>query len=144
MTESNNRFGTYWDLPRNPDEEEWDQSHTIPISRKALLGDLSIQQRAYLEVTGASDEVRGIHLNQGEVFIGRSAECEVHLPFNNISRRHARIRFHGEDYVIADLNSTNGTYVNGVRIIRCVLRSNDQIQIGAAKIYFVEERTCQR
>jgi len=97
-----------------------------------------------MEVRGTGDEVRGIHLSESEVFIGRSAECEVHLPFNNISRKHARIDFKGEDYVLEDLNSTNGTYVNGVRIIRCVLRSNDQIQIGEAKIYFVEERTCQR
>lgn len=125
-------------------EGGWDASHTIPLSRKALLGDLNIQQRAYLEVTGTSENVRGVHLGEGEVFLGRSAECEVHLPFNNISRKHARVFFRNEEYSIEDLNSTNGTYVNGVRIVRCVLRSNDQIQIGEAKIYFVEERTCQR
>lgn len=127
-----------------PVREMWDASHTIPLSRKALLGDLNVQQRAYLEVTGTTESVRGVHLSEGEVFLGRSAECEVHLPFNNISRKHARVFFRNEEYSIEDLNSTNGTYVNGVRIVRCILRSNDQIQIGEAKIYFVEERTCQR
>ena len=35
----------------------------------------------------------------------------------------------------------NGTYVNGIRVLKCILRNNDQIDIGEAKIVFIEEKT---
>ena len=40
-----------------------------------------------------------------------------------------------------DMNSTNGVYVNGVRVVKCVLRDNDQIEMGGVKIIFKEEKT---
>lgn len=44
------------------------------------------------------------------------------------------------DDIIEDLNSTNGTYVNGVRVNRCILRHNDLIRIGDATILFSQQK----
>jgi len=57
---------------------------------------------------------------------------------DGISRKHALISFHNEEYYIKDLDSKNGTFLNGVRIAKCVLRNKDQIDIAGVKIIFNE------
>jgi len=62
--------------------------------------------------------------------VGRDRDCDLVLDHVLISRRHARIEHGFEGYVIEDLNSANGTYVNGMRVERTPLHDNDRIQIG--------------
>jgi HD-GYP domain-containing protein (c-di-GMP phosphodiesterase class II)/pSer/pThr/pTyr-binding forkhead associated (FHA) protein len=64
--------------------------------------------------------------------IGRFDEFEVVLKDTSISRRHAEIEFTGERWVVRDLGSTNGTFVNGVRVGRSdqSLRGEDILQCG--------------
>lgn len=52
-------------------------------------------------------------LGRGEVLVGRSPSCDLILPSESVSRRHARIYREGVFHVIEDLGSTNGTSVNG-------------------------------
>lgn len=118
-------------------------SDTIPLSRLDVLRDIGTTQRACFEITGPDGRLTTVLLGEHEVSLGRSAECEVVLPYNNISRRHARVFRRNEEYCLEDLGSTNGIYVNGVSITKCILRSNDQIQIGDAKLHFIEERARQ-
>ena len=56
----------------------------------------------------------------------------------NVSRKHALITFRRNEYWLEDLDITNGTYINGIKIAKCVLRNNDQIDIGGVKMYFNE------
>jgi ribosome maturation factor RimP len=113
-------------------------SKTTPISRKAVLEDIAFNRYAYLEVSHPGLETTRVELEEKDILIGRVSQCRVQLQFDNTSRLHARITFRDEEYQIEDLESTNGTFVNGVQVQKCVLRSNDQIQIGDAKILFVE------
>ncbi|MBW2706776.1 MAG: FHA domain-containing protein, partial [Deltaproteobacteria bacterium] len=53
-----------------------------------------------------------------------------------ISGQHCRIRPTGEGFVLHDLGSTNGTFVNGNRVTRHPLRPGDQIRVGASLIRF--------
>lgn len=55
-----------------------------------------------------------------------------------------RLTFRNEGYPLEDLGSTNGTSVNGIKVERCVLRTNDQIDIGGVKVLFSEEKTLQK
>jgi len=74
---------------------------------------------------------------EGEVTIGRLAECELSVNDPNVSRRHAQVRVNGSDVLVVDLGSTNGTKVNGQRIKgEQVLADGDIISLGATHLRF--------
>lgn len=70
------------------------------------------------------------------VVIGRLPECGVVLGDANVSRRHAEIRRQGGAVVVADLQSTNGTRVNGVPVRERVLEDGDEIMVGTTPIRY--------
>ena len=76
--------------------------------------------------------------------LGRSSECEIHLPIITVSRNHARIFLRNEEYTIEDLGRANGTYVSGIKVVRCVLHNNDQITIGEMKKVFHEDQVLEK
>src|SRR5688572_16953798 len=68
--------------------------------------------------------------------IGRSRDNDVVVENLSVSRNHARIRRQTGKYVLTDLNSANGTYVNGVRVSKTEIVDNDVISIGKHKLQF--------
>ena len=92
-----------------------------------------------MEIIGFGEKNRVIELGEGEIIIGRVSECGIQLSVDNVSREHARLIFHNEEYHIEDLGCTNG-----IEIVKCALRSNDQINIGGVKILFTEEKKLQK
>lgn len=68
------------------------------------------------------------------VMIGRDMGCEIGLLMDNrASRNHARIAFENGAYVLYDNNSSNGTFVNNIRIAMHVLAPGDVIIVGETK-----------
>ena len=114
---------------------------TKQLRRKISAKEIPVAHTACLELIGPDDGPKGIELGEKEVVIGRTSDCQLILALYGVSRRHARIYFRHDEYIIEDNNSTNGTYVNGIKVLKCVLRNNDQVEIGEAKLIFVEERT---
>lgn len=80
-----------------------------------------------------------VPLDQETTQIGRSSETDIVLADPKLSRHHCEIRFEEDQFVLSDLDSKNGTYVNGERVDRRQLTSGDRIQIGAVVIYLGEE-----
>jgi hypothetical protein len=119
-------------------------SATIHVSRETFIREIPMKHRAYLEITGIGNKAKVVELRREETIIGRTSECDIPLPSNNVSRKHACVGFRNEEYHIKDLNSTNGVYVNGVRVEKCVLRNLDQIEIGEIKLVFNEEQTLEQ
>ncbi len=79
--------------------------------------------------------------NVGEMFkvgqggdIGRGSDVEFRLTDTEISRRHARIRRRSGEVLVEDLNSTNGTFVNGEQVEVRKLNDGDKIQVGTTTI----------
>jgi hypothetical protein len=72
------------------------------------------------------------------ILIGRVAPCQVVIDDGKASRRHARISVEGSIVEIEDLESTNGTLLNGRPVTRRVLRDGDEIRIGKTVIVFRE------
>src|SRR6185436_16684119 len=62
--------------------------------------------------------------------LGRHADNHLVLRDNRASRNHARIVGENGQYVLEDLNSRHGTWVNGEKIARHVLRNSDRIDLG--------------
>lgn len=73
-----------------------------------------------------------------EIIIGRSHNIDITLLEDMVSRKHARIYREGDHYVIEDLNSTNGTFVNGNRIKKQILKEGDRILIGTSMMKLVQ------
>ena len=80
-----------------------------------------------------------LQLRIGEtVTIGRSRRCDLSLRSPDASRRHAEILLAGSHWLVRDLDSTNGTFVNGERVGERVLQPGDRIEIGSDAITFCE------
>src|ERR1051325_6677720 len=76
-------------------------------------------------------EQRRMVFNKPEVTIGRVAGNDIVLPKGNISKRHSRIVQKDGKFIIVDLKSTNGTYVNGKKITAPqVIKDTDKVYIG--------------
>src|SRR5262245_54075679 len=76
-------------------------------------------------------EQRRMVFNKPEVTIGRVQGNDIVLPKGNVSKCHARIVLKDGKFIIVDLKSTNGTYVNGRKITSpLVVKDSDKIYIG--------------
>lgn len=71
-----------------------------------------------------------IELTRPDVIIGRHSESDVRLPLPDVSRRHCRFVFLEGRWQVFDLNSLNGTLVNGQLVKQAVLQSRDQVRLG--------------
>lgn len=78
-----------------------------------------------------SGQVYTFHFDKPEIMIGRVKGNDVILPKQNISKRHTSVRSEGAQFVVEDLGSTNGTYVNGHRISAPVeVGPEDKVYLG--------------
>ena len=77
--------------------------------------------------------------HEGAMCIGREAGNFVQLDDNEVSRRHAEIRRIGETFVVGDLKSSNGTWLNSRKIERAELSSGDQIQVGRTILVYARD-----
>lgn len=84
-----------------------------------------------ISVAEKGGDQRRLDFDKAEVTIGRVQGNDVILPKGNVSKRHARIVLKDGKFIIVDLKSTNGTYVNGRKITSpLVVKANDKIYIG--------------
>lgn len=72
--------------------------------------------------------------NKNELIIGRDDKSDIKMDGLQISNRHARLIQTAAGIVVEDLNSTNGVYVNGTRVSRQAITTEDSIQIGSFQI----------
>lgn len=89
---------------------------------------------AALVFVGGPIAGRRFFLGGQECLVGRRADCHIWVPDQRVSRTHARIRRAGDGWVIEDLGSNNGTYVNGKRISLERLSVGDEIVIADNRI----------
>ena len=103
----------------------------LPVGPAPAEDVVLAQEVVTLTVDGKRHEV-----DKRRVVIGRSKECEIKLADPNISRRHAEVRQEGSAYWLVDLDSTNGSAVNGHRTARAKLESGDTITVGSTDLLF--------
>lgn len=77
---------------------------------------------------------RTYSVKEGSNIIGRSSEADLRLPDTGVSREHAEITWNGEDAVLVDLQSTNGTTVNDIPVDNWMLADGDVISLGHSVI----------
>lgn len=91
-------------------------------------------------VVRQGDHVREVLL-VGTVTVGRSPSCEISSPDSRLSRAHAVFAVVGDDVVVRDLESRNGTRVNGEKITEHLLAATDLVEVGPFALQLVEIRS---
>jgi hypothetical protein len=108
------------------------------------------RSRAHVETQAATPEELGVErelvtltigdeqhtIDSRRVVLGRSRECDVRVDDPNVSRRHAEVRQEDATYWLVDLDSTNGTQLNGRKITRAKLSDGDRIRLGDTQVVF--------
>ena len=79
-------------------------------------------------------------IEKTELTIGRASENDIPVPHNTISRQHAVIRKTLRGYLLKDLGSHNGTFLNGTRITEHILKHGDKIRMGTVIMAFEDRR----
>ncbi len=95
-----------------------------------------------LIVQQAQGTVQTLRLDRGLLTIGRGQDCDLVLPDTQVSRHHAELRRHGDQWLVVDLGSTNGTFVGGARLRpneACPLLPGTPVQIGDTQLTLEEE-----
>jgi hypothetical protein len=90
----------------------------------------------YLVASSGPKSGSAFQLTGPRVTIGRAADNDMVLDDNMVSRHHARLEVQGDTYILTDLGSANGTWVNGRRISEPVsLQANDSVRFGKRSVF---------
>jgi hypothetical protein len=109
--------------------------HTMVLDREKLLRDKPRAPKANVLVQDGNDR-RTVALGPEPLAIGRDPQNDIVLDDRRVSRKHAEVRLRLGRYTLYDLQSTNGTYVNGRRVAEIVLSDGDRIAIGGVELLF--------
>jgi pSer/pThr/pTyr-binding forkhead associated (FHA) protein len=91
---------------------------------------------ASLAVRAPGQPERVYRLEQPETLIGRGPAAHLCVADDSMSREHAVVTLEGDDFLVEDLQSTNGTRVNGKRIRSARLAHGDELQLGQTRLRF--------
>jgi diguanylate cyclase (GGDEF)-like protein len=86
--------------------------------------------KAFLVLLDNQTVVKKMPLTRGRTVIGRGNDVDFILSSSEVSRHHAAITYDGKHFILTDLDSTNGTYVNGTRIRKRKIGVGENISIG--------------
>ena len=81
--------------------------------------------------------IKEFHFEKQGLTIGRKAENDIHIDNLAVSGHHARIDKTGTNYIVTDLQSTNGTFVGDKKIVTHILKHGDKVLIGKHVLLFV-------
>jgi pSer/pThr/pTyr-binding forkhead associated (FHA) protein len=98
-----------------------------------------VRAPAVLALLSGNQASRLYPLADAEATVGRAETSSVVLSDPGVSRHHARVVREGDDFIIEDLRSTNGTEVNGRPIVRRRLADGDVIRVGNTTLRFQRE-----
>lgn len=113
-------------------------THPIPGRRDQLSKNASRKHRVgKLVIISGKNAGKEYQCYSSSTFIGRNKENHVTLLDTAASRRHARIERRNGDFILEDMDSTNGTILNQKPVTREILHHGDKIQIGETVLQFL-------
>ncbi|MEM1418741.1 MAG: GGDEF domain-containing protein [Myxococcota bacterium] len=118
------------------DDETTNPNQTVVTVAGAPAKDAG-DRSACLVVIYGDDLGRRIPLGRETLTLGRSSRAEVQLDQESVSRTHCSVGAEGPSYVVRDLGSTNGTYVNDELVERVALEDGDQLKVGRTILKFI-------
>ncbi len=91
---------------------------------------------AFLLVQSGEQKGTRFELDRDEVTLGRAADNVIQISSGAVSSHHLKIVREGQTYTVIDLDSTNGTGVNGVAVKQARLKPKDVLSVGGVEILF--------
>jgi hypothetical protein len=96
---------------------------------------------AKLMVTRSGTNLGSWFIEDRRLVIGRAEGVDIRLEDAAVSKQHASIEVMGADHILLDLESSNGTFVNGTRVTRHLLRHGDAIDILGFELKYVDHKS---
>ena len=118
-----------------PERAEADDANRLTAEEQAAVESLP-QGSALLVVQRGPSAGSRFLLDSDEVTAGRHPDSDIFLDDVTVSRRHAVFRRTSDGYLVADVGSLNGTYVNRDRIDEVLLSGGDEVQIGKYRLVY--------
>jgi hypothetical protein len=109
------------------------------LDDNAPLEDLGMEGPALVVRSGGGRAGEHFVPQDETTTIGRSPDCDIFLDDVTVSRQHAVLRRNGDDFVIEDQGSLNGTFVNRRRIESAELADGDEVQVGKYRLTFLQK-----
>lgn len=94
---------------------------------------------ATVTVIFGGKEERTYNLDRPRMVVGREPQCEIAIDNLGISRQHCALMNKGDAFVVQDLGSANGTFVNGKKVVEHYLNDGDEIFLGKYVLKFKNE-----
>ncbi|MBP1619540.1 MAG: putative signaling protein [Acidobacteria bacterium] len=101
------------------------------------LAPLPLDRRYSLAVILGTGTGKIYTVSAPRVIIGRGAGCDIQLQDSEVSRRHAMLEIRGDEATIADLGSTNGTFVESERVQNATVGSHQEFTVGTTTLMFI-------
>jgi pSer/pThr/pTyr-binding forkhead associated (FHA) protein len=118
-----------------PDRAELDEEGRLSPEEQAAVDALPAGSALLVVQRGPSAGSRFL-LDRDQVTAGRHPDSDIFLDDVTVSRRHAVFRRTSDGYLVADVGSLNGTYVNRDRIDEVLLTGGDEVQIGKYRLVY--------
>lgn len=112
------------------------QEKTQAIDLRALKQKNERQVVGWLVATTGAHRGMDFRLFEGKNVIGTSADCDIVVTDAYLSARHCTVRYENGNFVVIDLDSRNGTFVNQKRISKEDLIDNDTVRLGKTEFKF--------
>lgn len=130
---------TFVEIDNAQDTEEHRQSVDVSENERTVIG--VAQQMPYIKMLSSQGEIREmLRLEFGDVWIaGRDSSCQIVIPDQRVSRRQFEIRKINNSYTLLDMDSVNGTFLNGSPVSSTdplTLKSGDAITVLDNTMYF--------
>lgn len=122
----------------SPADEDFDNDSTMVGGPDLATVGQRHYKRARLEQTQGPGAPRAFDLSLNETIVGRSTSAHICVDSSLISRRHMSLSKAGDLFSANDLNSSNGMYLNGIKVHSALLHEGDQLQIGDVVFTFFE------
>lgn len=130
------RRGLVMPLPDDKTFTDDPAERTVVFDRSDIVTASVAQRKAHVLVRMDGSDVGQVTAMEGnELFVGRLAKSQIHIPFEGVSRTHARFVWEAGAFWVEDAGSANGTFVQGKRVERQKLADGDVIQFGPRVVF---------
>lgn len=117
--------------------EQMGEEKTVVVSSQHLMNRAAGNSEACLIMIHGNDFGKRYALQKPEVIIGRGETTDIRIQSENVSRQHAKIYRSKQEFMLEDMDSTNGTFINTKKVTQSSLRDGDLVLIGNTILKFI-------